>query len=169
MSGYILSILGIVVIGVVVDVIIPTGTISKFIKSIYGIFVVLIIVSPIINIFKNLSNYEFTYNDYEISENLFTYISNLKVNAMQEEIIKRIEEEGLVGAEVSLKFSIENDNFQINSCVINTKNMTSSSNSVHINRYEIITEIVKEITNLNSEVILFDEWERGQTKILGQT
>ena len=40
MTSYILSILGIIVAGLLIDVIVPNGTISKYIKSIYSIFVV---------------------------------------------------------------------------------------------------------------------------------
>ena len=43
MTGYILSVLGIVIAGVFMDVILPSGTIAKYIKGIYSIFVVAVL------------------------------------------------------------------------------------------------------------------------------
>ena len=58
MTAYILSVLGIVIAGVIIDVIIPAGSISVYIKSIYSIFVVAVIISPVINFLsKHHCNY----------------------------------------------------------------------------------------------------------------
>ena len=160
MSGYILSILGIVVVGVFIDIIIPTGNISKFIKSVYAIFVVLVIASPVINLFKNWSNYQFSYNEYEVNESLLNYISKMKVNAMEEEIQNRLKDEGLNDVGIKLNFSQELDNLQINSCNVDFSNLSSSNGSVHNNRHEIATNVIKEIANLDKEVIIFYEWKR---------
>ncbi len=157
MTAYVLSILGVVVVGVIIDIIIPTGTINKFIKSIYGIFVVLIIITPIINLFKNYQDYELSYTEYEINETLINYINKMKISAMEEEIITRLEENEISGVEVTINYSIENDTLTINSCVIDIKNMSSSSNNSNNNIYEIITEIVQAVTDLDSEVIIFNE------------
>lgn len=162
MSKYILSILGIVVVGVFIDIVIPTGKINQFIKSVYGIFVVLVIANPIISLFKKVSNYQFNYNNYEVNQNLLNYISKMKVEAMEGDIEKRISTEGLNNVKVKINFSQELDNLQINSCNVDLRNMTSSSNKVHSNRYEIVINAVKEVANLDKEVIIFYEWKRKQ-------
>ena len=61
MKAYILAILGVVVVGILVDIIIPSGKINKFIKSIYSIFVVMVILNPIIKFFNNHSDFNFNY------------------------------------------------------------------------------------------------------------
>ena len=70
MSGYILSILGIVIAGVVIDVILPAGTINKYIKSIFSIFVVAVIISPVVKFISNKHDYNLTYTDYELDKEL---------------------------------------------------------------------------------------------------
>lgn len=160
MSGYILSILGIVVVGIIVDVIIPSGAINKFIKSVYGIFVVLIIINPVIKLFKNANDFNLNYNNYQTNVNLLNYINNLKIDALKKEIIKQLKDKGLEGVEVEIAFSLNSNNLQLNSCTVNLKNLSSLNNQVHNNRYEIIVEVVKEITNLDKEVIIFNEWKR---------
>lgn len=157
MSGYILSILGIVVVGIIIDVIIPSGSINKYIKSIYSIFVVMILINPIITFINNHKEFKFDYNDYELSSGLLTYIEKQKVTAMQKEIVERLDEEGLKKVEVEIKYSLENDNLILNSCIINLQNVEISADKQHINKYEIITKVVKEITNLSEEVIVIYE------------
>ena len=53
MQGYILAMLGIVVISVLVEIILPSGQTSKYIKSILAVFIVYIIVNPIITFLKS--------------------------------------------------------------------------------------------------------------------
>ena len=83
MTAYILSILGIVVAGIIIDIIVPSGTINKYIKSIYGIFVVAVIINPIIKFFNQHHDFNFTYKDYEVSEKLLNYINNSKIKGFK--------------------------------------------------------------------------------------
>ena len=52
MSAWLLGIAGIVVIGVIVEIILTDSPMSKFIRSIYGFFVLLVIVSPLPGFFR---------------------------------------------------------------------------------------------------------------------
>ena len=79
MAGYILSILGIVVAGVFIDIIIPSGTINKYIKSIYAIFVLAVIITPIIKFFNDNQGFNLEYQEYEINQNLINYIQTNKI------------------------------------------------------------------------------------------
>ncbi len=47
MSGYLISIIGVVMLGVLVDLVLPSGQMNKFVKSMFGIFTILIIISPV--------------------------------------------------------------------------------------------------------------------------
>ena len=58
MTGYILSVLGIVIAGVFMDVILPSGTIAKYIKGIYSIFVVVVLVNPIMKLMTKTKKLE---------------------------------------------------------------------------------------------------------------
>ena len=49
MQGYIIGILGIVIISVLVEIILPSGQTAKYIKSLLSVFVVFVLVNPIIN------------------------------------------------------------------------------------------------------------------------
>ena len=157
MVGYILSVLGIIVAGVFIDIIIPSGTINKYIKSIYSIFVVAVLVSPIIKIMTKTKDFTVKYQDYEINENLLNYIYEKQVSSHETSIENILHEEGFQNVDIILNFSIDNDKLQYNSCSINLKNLVISADKQHINKYEFIKNVVKENTDLTYEEILIDE------------
>ena len=157
MAGYILSILGIVVAGVFIDIIIPSGTISKYIKSIYAIFVLAVIITPIIKFFNNNQGFNLQYQEYEINQNLINYIQTNKIATIENDITLELENEGLFNIDIIINYSIDNNELSINSCTINLENLVISSDNQHINKYEIIKEIVREHTNLTDEEMIFYE------------
>ena len=157
MSGYILTILGIVLAGILIDIIVPTGKINKYIKSIFAIFVVAVIIMPVVKLISNKDNITIDYNDYEIEENLMNYIFSSRVRAYENEIETALNNAGYSKVDIKINYSINSNELSLNSCEVNLKNMTSSNIEMHNNRYEFIAETIKEITNLTDEVIIFYE------------
>ena len=157
MSGYILTILGIVLAGILIDIIVPTGKINKYIKSIFAIFVVAVILMPVVKFIAKSDEITINYNDYEIEQNLMNYIFSSRVTAYENEIIEVLENNGLSNIDIKINYSINSNELSLNSCEVNLKNMTSSNIEMHNNRYEFIAETIKEITNLTDEVIIFYE------------
>ncbi len=157
MSGYILTILGIVLAGILIDIIVPTGKINKYIKSIFAIFVVAVILMPVVKFIAKSDEITINYTDYEIEQNLMDYIFSSRVNAYENEIIEVLENNGLSNIDIKINYSINSNELSLNSCEVNLKNMTSSNIEMHNNRYEFIAETIKEITNLTDEVIIFYE------------
>jgi len=49
-SSYVLSVAGVILLGVLVNMILPEGSMSKYIQNIFAIIVVFVIVSPVANI-----------------------------------------------------------------------------------------------------------------------
>ena len=157
MSVYILTILGIVLAGILIDIIVPTGKINKYIKSIFAIFVVAVILMPVVKFIAKSDEITINYTDYEIEQNLMDYIFSSRVTAYENEIIEVLENNGLSNIDIKINYSINSNELSLNSCEVNLKNMTSSNIEMHNNRYEFIAETIKEITNLTDEVIIFYE------------
>jgi len=157
MSNYILSILGIVILGIIIDVIIPSGNINKYIKSIYAIFIVAVIVSPFVNYLKKDKDFNIHYQEYEISENLLNFIYKNRISSLEDEIELKLNSEGYSGINIIINFSSENNELSYNSCTINLENLVISTDKQHINSYEFITEVVRSYTGLEDEEILINE------------
>lgn len=157
MSGYILSILGIVIVGVLVDIVVPSGTINKYIKSIYAIFVLAVILSPVIKFLSNTHDINVNITGYKINEDLMNYINTNKIKSLETNIENKLKDEGFDGIDIKINYSIESNELMINSCTVNMQNLVITSDKQHINKYEFIIEVVREYTNLADEEIIFYE------------
>ena len=157
MSGYILSILGVVLLGIIIDVIIPSGNINKYIKSIFSIFIVAVIISPVVKFLSNKNDFKLDYNNYEIDQELVQYIYKKRVENEEKKIEQHVQSEGFEGIDIVLDFSINNNEIEYNSCNINLENLVISADKQHINKYEFIKNLVIDYTNLTKEEILIYE------------
>ena len=151
MTGYILSVLGIVVAGVFIDVLLPSGTISKYIKGIYSIFVVAVLISPITKLLDK--DFKLSYTQIQTDEKLLNYIYNNRAKSQESDLEEYFEVEGFKGVDIQLEFSIENDTLIYNACKINLKNLEINADKQHINKYEFIKSTVTNATNLTEEEI----------------
>ena len=157
MSGYVLSILGIVLLGVIIDVIIPSGNISKYIKSVFSIFVVAVIISPVVNFLSNKNGIKLEYDNYEMDKQLIEYIFAKRTENEENKIEIYLKDNGFNGIDINLNYSINNNELEYISCTINLKNLVISADKQHINKYEFITKTVKDFTNLTDEEIVINE------------
>ena len=156
MSGYILSILGIVIAEVVIDVIIPSGNISKYIKSIFSIFVIVVLLAPIINFINNFKGVNLDTNNLKPDEKLLNFIYKSQVISKEQTIEKELGNNGLNDIDIELNFSTENNELKINSCIVILKNMTNNSDNQHIDIYQNIYEVVNKYTGLNNKEIIYE-------------
>ena len=163
MTGYILSVLGIIIAGVLIDVIIPNGTICKYVKSIYSIFVVAVLINPIFNLIGKTKDFTFKYDDFKADQKLLEYICNSRAETLERKIENVLDQEGFENVDIILNFSVESDVMQYNSCMINLENLSINKDKQHINKYEFIKNVVKENTNLTEEEIIINEWQREKT------
>lgn len=157
MTGYILSILGVVVAGIFIDVIIPTGQINKYIKSVYSIFIVAVLLSPLIKFVNGTNKIEFAYTNFEIDQNLIDYINNTKVQNLNDSIIKTFEDNGLKNIDIKINYSIKDNNIIYNSCIVNLENLAIEEHAQHINKYEFIKKVVGTFIELTDEEIIINE------------
>ena len=157
-KNYVLSVLGVVLLGIVVDIIIPTGQINKYIKSVYSIFVVMVLISPVIKFFKSGQDLKLNYTEYEINEKLLNYIYSKQADETEVLIETILGREGFSSVDIILCYSIENKELIYNSCQVNVENMSISSDKQHINSYEFIRNVVSEKTGLKDEVIMVYGW-----------
>lgn len=164
MIGYVLSIVGIVVAGVLIDIIVPSGTLNKYIKGVYSIFVIAVLISPITKLMHKAKNFTIQYEEYAINENLLNYIGKMQTSALENDIEKILTDDGFSNTDITLTFSIENDLLKYVSCKINLKKLVISTDKQHINKYEYIKGVVIEKTNLSETEIIIDEWERKENK-----
>ena len=159
MSGYLLALLGVVILGVLIDVVIPSGSTSKYISGIFAIFVMFVMISPVLNFIKNdykLSDY-FSSVDIELNEKLLYNITDNKFNALESDMQKELSDNGYNNVVVDIKFNIEADNVEITQVLVDLTNLVINDVSANINRYVYIRQVIMGKVAVTEEVIVFCE------------
>ena len=137
MSGYLLALLGVIILGILIDVIIPSGSTSKYISGIFAIFVLFVMISPVLNFKKNdykLSDY-FTSVDIELNEKLLYSINDNKFNEIERNIKQQLTDNGYSNIVVDIQFSLVADNVEIKQVLVDLSNLVINTHSPNINRY----------------------------------
>ncbi len=157
MSGYLLALLGVILLGVMVDVIIPSGSTSKYISGVFAIFVMFVMISPVITWIKSdykVSDY-FTSVDIELNQNLLHSINTSKFDALEKEIIEELETNGYSNVSIDIQFELVADNVKITQVLVDLTNLVINQNSQNINRYVYIRQAITSRIAVSEEVIVF--------------
>ena len=115
-SAWILGIVGVVVLSIIVDLVMPNGSTSKFIKNIFAFVIVIVILSPIVSFLskKDIKLEDiFENNNITIQEEFLSSVNQKILNKLQEELENDIEEFGISGVQVGLKANIFEEELNI--------------------------------------------------------
>lgn len=159
MTGYLLSLLGVIMLGVLIDVILPSGSTSKYISGIFAIVVMFVMISPVINWIKGdykLSDY-FTTSDIQINDKLLHSINNSKFSALESDIEQELSNNGYNNVKINIKFNQTADNVEITQVLVDLTNLVINTNSPNINRYVYIRQVIQGKMAVTKEVIVFCE------------
>lgn len=156
--------------GIIIDVILPSGNISKYIKGIYSIFVVAVIINPVVSFLSNKNQIKLNYQTFEMDSELVSYIYEKRTNNLEKSIEEDLSNQGFKGIDIELQFSINSNEIEYNLCTVNLKNLSISQDKLHINKYEFIQGIVTDYVNLTNEEIVY-EWiaKKEYSKVVGKT
>lgn len=159
-STWVASILGVIVLSILVDLILPEGKTSGFIKSIFGYLIIIVIITPIFSfITKKDFNIEniFKTQDVEIQEDFVSNIHRQILDAIEEDIEKQCKAIGILGVEVGISADIFSSDVAIKQINVNVQNLVLQGNFQHTNIKTEIIEIVQKNILVDKEQIIFYE------------
>ena len=151
-GAYILSIVGIILLGVILDLVFVDGQVKKYVKSIFVLFVIFTLVSPIPNLVNNIKNGEINVPSYDmdLNESYLDIILKQKNTALIMSIQNAFEDEDINGVIVSVDASYEDSIYSIKNIYIDLENI-----KYDISQKKII-EIVQSVVNIDKEAIKID-------------
>ena len=159
MQSYILSVIGIVFVSVLIEIILPNGQTAKYIKGIFSIFVVFVLINPVINFFKkdfDISRYIIT-DGVSVDKKLLKNLYKNQIIATEQDIVNTLEANGYSGVIVNLEYEIVEEKIKISKAKINLDKLVISSQNENINKYQFIRQVVTENFNILEEDVVF-EW-----------
>ena len=156
-SIWVLSIICIVLIGVLMEVVLPEGKTNKLLKSIVAVVSVLVIVSPLKNIDINNINFSNLFNNIEIDSEFVLDTQKNIVEALSRDIENCLEENGYGGVDIRIDASFEEEKTEIKTVFVDLTNLVLSSENLNIDKYTKIIAIIREEVNIDKENVIFYE------------
>lgn len=145
LSAWVLSIVGIVVLTLMVDIIIPEGKTGKYIKGVFAMLTVFVIAMPLPKIFNSefdleefLQQNTSASADYDVLENIYY----MRLERLEQKIITSAESEGIKNMEVKINALNNNSFVEIQSIEINLKNVVIEEKNPNINIVDIVIDLV---------------------------
>lgn len=155
LSAWILSILGIVVIGAVIDLVLPSGRMNKYVKSVFAAVTVLVIILPLPNMLKNGCDSEnFIFNEQiQLQEDYLGYAEKVKRDSIVRGLRSALASDGITIGEVEIvgKFSAAVP--IVEEVRINLSQVVISGQTEHINKCEVVRSKVSEYLSIDKESI----------------
>ncbi|MBP3389812.1 MAG: stage III sporulation protein AF [Clostridia bacterium] len=159
-SIWVLSIVGIIVLSMLVDLLLPSGSMSKFIKSIFGYLIIVVILSPVFSFFsqKNFSiNDIFSSSNVQIQDSFVANVNRQFLDSVEKSIEKSCHERGIKFVEVGIEADIFENEIEIKQISVNLKNIVITDEVKHTNIRTSIISIIKENIKVKEEIIKFYE------------
>lgn len=160
-SVWILSIIGVVILSVVVDLVMPSGTTSKFIKNIFAFVIIIVILSPIVSF---LSNKSLTLEDFfkqsssvVVQDNFISTVNRQLLNQMQNDIEKTLKANGIKQVQVGISADIFKTNLEIEQISVDLSQVVIDENFSHINIKTSIKKIILRFVKVEEKKIIFYE------------
>ena len=148
MMKWLLSVVGVVFLGVMFDLVYPRGKTNTLCKSIFGVIAVFVMISPIL---------KFDVNNIDNSIDT-TIIDSTIMNAMdssyERKLLSKLKDMGIDGLNVEIEGKMFNNMYEISNVYIDTTNIVLEKNFENINKYEVITSETSKILNVLPERIV---------------
>ncbi len=143
--NWLLGLVGVVLLSVLADVLLPSGQTNKYIKGIFSLLVILTLVTPIIK----LKNADFNISDIiggdeiAIDTDFISEVSDREVTALESRIAKELDNRGIKTEKVVLTISDGNIN-----------SITSVSVRIsEIDNADTVKRVVSEMLSVSEDIV----------------
>lgn len=151
MKEWILSIAGIIFLEVIIEIVLPNGKTNLFIKHIFNVFVLFVIITPIASFLKT--------NVFNVSDNIkinskFIYETNMeKIDQLEKEIKSRYDKMGLSNVSIVINSNIFEEQLTIDNVYVDVSNVKDIDKKY---TKDDVIKVVMDITNINErDVIIY--------------
>ena len=157
MSAYILRIVAVVLFSVIIDILLPSGKMEKFVKICFSLIVVFVIVSPLPAFFGNLKNYSINGDKQLIDMEYVKKINLQKIDNLEEKIEAELKNYGIENIEIELMCDLTKNEITYLFANVDARSvvLTEKANGIDLN--ETIKQVVQKFIDIKKENILVYE------------
>ena len=154
-SQYLLSIVGVVVLSMLLDLILNDGKLSKYVKSVMGLVLVFVIVYPLPKLVKNKIDFKsFIDDSMSFHEEYQSTVHKQQKDALARSLEKELEKNGFFGVQIEIWCDELTDISKISYIFVDLTNLVLSENNQHINKYEAIKILLMEQTGVEEGQVI---------------
>ncbi|MBQ3494526.1 MAG: hypothetical protein IJA69_03840 [Clostridia bacterium] len=159
LSSWVLSIVGVSVLSVLIDLFMPDGETNSHIKSVFNFVIILVIILPLPNLFnKEIQVEDFIAKEEIVLQNDYIYqINKDRLIELENQIEKDLNSRGLEQIDVIISADIFTMDMQIMAVFVELKNMVILENSQHIDIEKEVISCVQSVIDIEKENIFINE------------
>lgn len=144
----------------VISLILPNGKLSKYIKSVFSLIMVFVVLQPVFKL-KNIEvdfDKMFNNSEYTFQMDYLDYFNNKKIEIYKENCSTIIRDNGVDAFEIEIIYSINDfSELIVEKVVINLKNSVINSDKDHIDIIVGIKNVISKYLNINSNAVVVYE------------
>ena len=156
-SSWVLSIAGICVLSVLIDLFLPEGKINSYIKSIFNFAIVLVVITPLPSLIKSDfdSSSLFTNSNIVLQEDYIYQLNRDKLTMLEKNIEDKLKNNGFLNVDISISADIFTTKMTIDAIFVDLSNLVIQQNNQHIDIKNEIINIINSYVELKKEAIIF--------------
>ena len=154
-----MSICGVSLLSVLIDLFLPDGQTNKHIKTIFSFAILLVMIAPLPKLLKNATNVSsfFTGDNYNIQEDFIYTINQSKIDVLKQKIEVSLSDNGMMNIKIDISANVFDKNLEINAIFVDIKEMIISKENTNINISDKIYNIISKIVNIKREQLIINE------------
>lgn len=158
-SSWVMSICGVSILSVLVDLFLPEGQTNKHIKNIFSFAILLVMIAPLPNLIKSAPSISSMFDDfdYTIQTEYIYGVNRSKVEKLCDEIEDELTEKGILNAQVEISADTYDFNLRIDGVFVNLEQMVLSDKVNKNEIYDIVYDCVCKKINIKKEKVMIDE------------
>ena len=134
-SAWALSIVGICLLSVVIDLMLPSGKTNSNIKKVVSYAIILVVLLPIPNILNGNIRAEGIFDNsiIELQDNYIYNLNQSKLDSIKNKIENELNSMGILGVSVSISANIFEDDMEIYAIYVDLYNLVITEDASNIN------------------------------------
>ena len=157
-SSWVLSIAGVCVLSVLIDLFLPEGKMNSHIKTVFNFVIILVIIMPLPKLFKSSFDGSsiFTSEDIILQEDYIYQLNRDKLTMIENNIEKKLTDEGFLNIEISVYADIFTTQMIVETVFVDLSNLVIENNGQHIHIEKEVVEVIKSFIEIKEEDVVFD-------------
>lgn len=155
-SSWILSIVGISILSVLLDLFLPEGQMNGHIKNVFNFAIILVIVAPLPKFISSSYNAEnlFDSNEIVLQEDYIYQLNRDKLTYLEQSIENKPTMDGFLNVDISISADIFTTNLVIETVFVDLSNLVIEPKSEHIDIEKEVIDAVSKYISIKKECIV---------------